>query len=133
MKKRGEEQFFHGTISPLKPGTVIEPTGKSSWRKPRFPHDTDPAYAYATGHDEAWDYAEKAWNMASGNLTTPTTPGHPRVFQVEPLGEHEQDPSRTAQGDLRNTFEADRRSKAGWKVISEVQMPEHMGTPEDWR
>ena len=119
------EQFFHGTVSPLKEGDVIEPVSKSSWRKPRFPSDTDPEFAYATGHDEAWDYAEKAWHSTSGA-------SHPKVFQVEPLGEHEPDPTRDAQGNLRNNWAADRRSKAGWRVLNEVQMPEHLGTPEEW-
>ena len=119
------EQFFHGTISPLKPGSVVEPVSASSWRKPRFPNETHPDYAYATSQDKAWDYAEKAWH-SSGT-------GTPRVFQVEPLGEHEPDPRYNERGELRDNWDDDRRSKAGWRVLNEVQMPEHMGTPEDWR
>lgn len=122
-----KDQFFHGTISPLQPDDVIEPVAKSTWRKVRFPHDTDPEYAYATSDvDTAWHYAEKVW----GSTDSPT---HPKVFEVEPVGEHEEDPTRDAHGQLRGNFSTDRRSKHGWRVLREVPMPEHMGTPEEWR
>jgi hypothetical protein len=121
------EQFFHGTISPLKVGDTVEPANKTSWRKPRFPNETHPDYAYATDESTAWHYAELGWHNASGS------PSHPKVFQVEPLGEHEPDPHYDEGGRLRDNFSADRRSKAGWRVTGEVPMPEHMGKPEEWR
>ncbi len=91
-----------------------------------FPHDTDQGYAYATPNlSDAWAYAEKAWH-ASGD-------GIPRVYRVEALGDVEPDPQQDAHGRQRGNFEADVRSRAGFAVVEEMPMPEHMGDPEDWR
>lgn len=109
-----------------RPNPVIEPAARRPWAKPTFPSDTDPSFAYATPHeDDAWNYAEKAWHS--------TSHGRPRVFQVESLGDHEEDPAFDQHGRSRSNFTDDRRSQQGWRVLREMPMPEHMGTPEDWR
>lgn len=120
MSERSES-FFHGTTAHLRPGDNIAPN-----RKPMFPSDTERGYTYATPHeDKAWSYAEKAWHSSDS--------GHPRVYEVAPTGAHEPDPLTDQHGRMRGNYEGDRRSQSPWRVLSERQMPEHMGTPEDWR
>lgn len=115
------ENFFHGTTSHLSLGDVIEPG-----RAATFPHDTDPRYSYATTDaTTAWDYAEKAWHA--------TDKGAPRVYRVEPMGRHSKDPQVDRSGRMRGNHPTDRRSRSGWKVVGEEEMPESMGKPEDWR
>lgn len=119
------QEFFHGTTAHLKPGDVVAP-GK----RPVFPNETDTRYSYATSdQDTAWHYAEIAWNARDT--------GVPRVYQVEPLGRHSKDPQVGVMPGgttySRDNFSTDRRSKHGWRVLSEVQMPSHMGDPEDWK
>lgn len=121
-----EEHFFHGTTEHLRPGDKILPVGQLRGKKPTFPHDTSREHAYATPHESsAWHYAEMSWHA--------TDRGVPRVYQVTPLGDHEPDPTHDQHGRYRNNREGDRRSRAGWKVVSERQMPEHMGTPDEWK
>lgn len=118
-------QFFHGTTEELKEGDTVLPAAKSG-RKVVHMSMTDPEYAYATDKPEtAWHYAELAWNHSDT--------GHPRVYAVSPLGEHEEDPQVDERGNWRSNFEGDRRSRHGWKIEGELPMPEHMGKPEDWR
>ena len=117
------QQFFHGTIreglSEIVPASTH---GKGAV----FPSVTSTAHAYATPDvSNAWHYAEMAWNAAGSGI--------PRVYQVEPLGEHEEDPAVDGKGNPRGNFSGDRRSTKGWRVTREVPMPENMGTPEDWR
>lgn len=125
------DQFFHGTagdptIGGLAKDPVISPANQRSWGTVTFPSDTDPDYAYATTDESsAWAYAEKAWGTRAAGI--------PRVFQVDPLGEHEEDPAYDQRGASRSNYQGDRRSKAGWRVVREIPMPEHMGKPEDWR
>lgn len=89
-----------------------------------FPHDTDPRYAYATAEEgNAWSYAERAWHITGRS---------PRVYQVEPLGEVEADPSHHPNGRSRNTFSGDYRCLRGWRVVRELPMPSEMGTRADW-
>lgn len=121
---RGEE-FFHGTTAHLKVGAVIAPG-----RKPNYAGESSPEHAYATTSEEhGWDYAEKAWHASDK--------GHPRVYQVAPIGEVEKDPTEYETGSMagrsRGNYDTDVRSRQGFKVLSERQMPEHMGTPEDWK
>lgn len=126
-KNSRSEEFFHGTTEHLKAGDVIRPT-HGSRIKPTFPHDSSSHHAYATKHeDNAWSYAEKAFYSRDT--------GHPRVYQVEPVDRKtvEEDPLTNSGGRLRGNYEGDMRSTKGWRVVSERQMPEHMGKPEDWR
>lgn len=121
-----EEHFFHGTTEHLRPGAKVLPVGQLRGKTPTFPHDTSREHAYATSEEaNAWNYAEKAWHS--------TDRGIPRVYEVAPLGDHEPDPTHDERGRSRGNYETDRRSRVGWKVISERQMPEHMGSPEDWK
>ena len=118
------DEFFHGTVAHLSPGDVIQPVGDAI--RATFRSDTDPRFAYATtDHDNAWDYAEKAFHASDR--------GTPRVYRVSPVGRHSKDPEVGRDGSRRGNHPTDRRSKSGWKVIEEVPMPENMGRPEDWR
>lgn len=116
------ETFYHGTtrenlthvLPPHEHGAGV-----------MFPHDTSRDHAYASNNaSDAWDYAEKAWGA--------TEKGVPRVYEVRPRGEHEQDPPFDQHGNSRSNFSGDRRSRHGWNVVRELPMPEHMGTPEEW-
>lgn len=121
-----EEQFeghlYHGTVEHVR--GAVTPLASRKGGRATFPSDTDPEYAYATKKPEdAWNYAEKAWHASDR--------GHPRVFKVKPRGPVEKDPAFGEHGS-RSNYEGDVRSKHGFDVVSEEQMPEHMGTPEEW-
>lgn len=116
-----QDQFFHGTVAKLRPGSVIRPVNARAGSRANFsPGMTDPDYAYATSgdraEDDAWHYAELAANWAAT--------GSPRVYQVAPLGEHEQDPQHDEHGNIRDNMSGDRRSKAGWKVTRQMPQPD---------
>jgi hypothetical protein len=86
---------------------------------------TDIRYAYATDDPRwAWAYAEMAW----GTFDT----GIPRVYEVEPLGALEDDPSHDEHGRSRGNFTGDRRSQAGFRVVRELPWPADFGDPADW-
>lgn len=116
--------YYHGTTVP--DVTHILPAEQHGGHV-TFPHDTSRAHAYATtNEDDAWDYAEKAFHAADR--------GHPRVYRVEPMGHVEKDPDEDEHGNWRSGVnDGDVRSPHGFKVLHEMPMPEHMGTPEDWR
>jgi hypothetical protein len=125
------EQFFHGTTRPNL--TEITPADRHpTWMKPVFENETDRGHAYATTDESnAWHYAQLAHNTAVHRSRGGPFPV-PRVYQVEPMGEHETDPEY--DGDRhRGNFSTDRRSRHGWRVVREMPMPEHMGEPDDWR
>jgi hypothetical protein len=120
-------KFFHGTTSRFNPGDEILPPSRRSNRIRPLYTATDPDYSYATeDQDTAWQWAEAAWHHSQDEAP------RPRVFGVAPMGEVEEDPLYDAHGQSRGTFASDRRSRSGWKVLGEVQMPEHIGTPEEW-
>lgn len=123
-------RLFHGTV---RPGlTEIHPAEQHG-KGVTFASDTDHRHAYATTtEDNAWSYAERSHDWAM-NRARPGQHFVPRVYEVEPMGEHESDPSHDQHGNSRNTFEGDRRSRHGFRVVRELPLPEHLGTPEDWR
>lgn len=116
--------WYHGTTVPRV--RQILPASQHG-RHVTFPHDTDRDHAYATSsHEDAWAYAEKAWHAGDGHS------GRPRVYQVQPKGDYEKDP--VYDGDRRRgNNETDYRSKHGWDVVKEMNMPRSMGKPSDWR
>lgn len=116
--------WYHGTTVPRV--RQILPASQHH-RHVTFPHDTDRDHAYATSsHEDAWNYAEKAWHAGDGSS------GPPRVYQVHPKGHYEKDP--IYDGDRRRgNNESDYRSKDGWDVVKELKMPRSMGKPGDWR
>jgi hypothetical protein len=121
-----EHQFFHGTDRHFTVGEVISPAGESGGVN--YPNTTDRRYAYATDSESnAWHYAETTWMGGDGQN------GPPTVYEVAPLGRHSKDPASDKSGFSRGTFQGDRRSKSGWKILRQLPMPEHMGDPEDWR
>lgn len=108
------QEFFHGTTAHLFPGDVIEPGRRSN-----YVQISDPRYAYATtNRQDAEHYAEVAYHASDT--------GSPRVYQVEPLGRHSKDPLVDRQGNSRGNFDSDRRSKDGWEVVGEMELPEHL-------
>ena len=117
-------QFFHGTTAELSEGDRIEPSSVTG-ASPTFARESDSGYAYASESEiAAWDYAEKSFATKFDGI--------PRVYQVTPAGEHEEDPLRDAGGYRRGNYIGDRRSRVGWDVVRELPMPEHVGTPEDF-
>lgn len=117
------EKFYHGTT---REGLSTVTPADHHGEKVMFPHDTDHGHAYASSNeDDAWGYAEKAWNASST--------GVPRVYEVKPTGTHEKDPATDHMGRSRGNFEGDVRSKDGFRVVREMPMPEHMGPQEDWK
>lgn len=123
---KGPTKFYHGTT--VANVTHILPANQHGGQVV-FPDVTDKDYAYAsTKPEDAWDYAEKAWNNDDEGR-------RPRVYEVRPMGgmKHvEEDPQHDAQGNHRFNNLNDFRSKKGWKVVREVAMPESMGDPEEW-
>ena len=121
-----EEKFYHGTTVPNVKKILPANVHKGHVV---FPGDTSTEHAYATTkHDDAWNYAEKAWSGDPHQR-------RPRVYEVKPIGglKHvEEDPRFTETGRSRSNNANDYRSKKGWHVVREVPMPEHMGDPEDW-
>jgi hypothetical protein len=124
-----EEQFeghlYHGTVARPDIAGGVTPVASSKWRKVNF-GETDPEYAYATSNlADAWHYAELAWGTHAH--------GHPRVFRVKARGPIEKDPSLGPEGRSRGGFEHDVRSRHGFDVLGEEEMPKQMGRPEEWR
>lgn len=114
-------RYYHGTTVPHL--RFVRPAGPCG--RVTFPSDTDRRYAYATTSvEDAWFYAEKAWGARSTGI--------PRVYEVEPTGPVEDDPTEDERGYPRSNFASDVRSREGWAVKREIPMPESMGDPEDW-
>lgn len=126
-EKPRAKTFYHGTT--VAGVTHILPASTHGGHV-TFPHDTSREHAYATtSKDDAWTYAQLAWDAADGDG------GRPRVYQVRPIGGHknvEKDPEVDSTGRRRLNFENDHRSKHGFEVVRELRMPSHMGQPEDW-
>ena len=113
-------QFFHGTVSELKPGSVVSPAGKGKY------HGVgSPDHAYATDSPgSAWHYAELSHDWEVNRRDRGPFP-IPRVYQVEPVGHHEEDPNQHFSGDVRST--------EGFRVVGEHDVSDLRGDPEDWR
>lgn len=117
-------RYYHGTASPLSVGQVIHPAARIG-RRPNYAGESDTSKAYATNRrSDAWNYAEKAWHAGDR--------GHPRVYEVVPLGAPDPDPTTYADGRSRGNNPSDQTAR-GWRVVREVPMPRSMGTPADWR
>lgn len=118
-----EENFYHGTVEHLNPGDTVLPAARSG--VPTNHKISSNEHAYATTDEMgAWEYAEMAHSWHVDRSSGPPFKV-PRVYQVEPLGEHEADSNAGA-------YSGDRKSRAGWRVLSEEQMPADMGSPEEW-
>lgn len=119
------ETYYHGTTNPRLRN--VFPANRLH-RSRTFFSATDPDYAYATQNpDDAWSYAEKAWNVGE-------KPHRPRVYEVAPHNpdDVEVDPPFDEHGNNRSTNEGDRRSKSGFRVIRQLPFPKDWGDPEDW-
>lgn len=120
-------KYYHGSVARMEAGTEIlppsrrDPSIRANW--PNASMSEDHAYA-SESEDNAWEWAERAWNVSPN--------GHPRVYEVEPLGQVEPDERYDAHGNLRDIFEGDVRAP-GFRVLGERPMPEHLGPPEDWQ
>lgn len=74
----------------------------------------EPGHAYATSKENAWHYATRAADAYGGT---------PHVYEVSPRGPVEKDPTHDAHGRLRGNFVEDVRSKHGFDVVGEEEMP----------
>jgi rifampin ADP-ribosylating transferase len=118
------QTYYHGTyaegLGEIQPAT-------QHGRAVTFNSDTDPDFAYATARPEdAWQYAQKSYDWNVNRMPRGPFPV-PRVYEVEPVGDVEEDP----QG--RGNYEGDVRSRRPFRVVREVPMPEDVGTPDDYR
>lgn len=77
----------------------------------------EPGHAYATGLKSAWHYGERAAD---------TYGGKPHVYEVSPRGPVEKDPERDSAGNLRSNQADDVRSKHGFDVVGEEEMPSRL-------
>lgn len=107
-------QFFHGTAHPFKVGDVI------------FPHrglhgPSTGEHVYITSRDMAGEYADMAVEQLEDMGELNSKVHKPRVFQVEPLGSVEEDPSGIRLlDDDDNEYTDDRRTSHA-RVIRQVQ------------
>lgn len=99
-------RYYHGTTH--EDLEHVHPNYGSSGNFGATTHE--PGYAYATGKDSAWNYAERAVDAHGGT---------PHVYEVNPNGPVEKDPSRDAHGNLRGNNEDDVRSRHGFTVVDE--------------
>jgi hypothetical protein len=88
----------------------------------------EPGYAYATSRSSAEHYADRAAEMRDG--------ARPHVYQVEPKGPVEKDPTYDVHGNHRGNFTDDVRSKHGFTVMGEEDLghddPDEYEDEDDW-
>lgn len=108
-----EHQFFHGTAHPFEPGDIIKPN--------RALHGPSTGgHVYLTSRDMAGEYAQMAVEQLSDMGEFDPKVHKPRVFQVEPLGAVEEDPSGIKLlRDDDSEYTDDRRTSHA-RVIREV-------------
>jgi hypothetical protein len=107
------QQFFHGTAHPFKPGDLLEPAqglhGPSTGK-----------HVYMTSKDMAEEYAGMAVEQLHDMGKYDPAVHKPRVFQVEPLGPVEEDPSGIKLlDDNDNEYTDDRRTSRA-RIIREL-------------
>lgn len=124
-KKTERRVYYHGTTVP-NVTHILPATAHGGGLV--FPQETSPEHAYATTDlGTAWTYAQKASDVRGGM--------RPRVYQVRPIGGHqhvEDDPHFDAAGTNRGNYAGDKRSKRGFEVVRELQMPRDVGHPDNW-
>lgn len=106
-------RYYHGTTA--EDLEEIHPNHGTGGNFGKFIHE--PGHAYATGKDSAWHYATQAADAYGGT---------PRVYEVAPKGPVEEDPIVDAHGRLRGNNSDDVRSRHGFTVVGEEEMPEHL-------
>lgn len=123
--------YYHGTSVP--DVTHILPASKHKGEV-TYEGTTSIHHAYATPHvEEAWEYAQESFGGSK-----PGRPRRPRVYKVRAIGgDHhvEDDPEyetvkspidgRTFQS-WRGTRPDDKRSKVGFEVLGEEEVPDHV-------
>jgi hypothetical protein len=102
------EQFFHGTVAELRPGSYIRPAAEIGGRT-NFPGYDSAGHAYATPSlHKAGEYAQLAQDWAyNGNRRASR-----RVYEVEPTGHYEQDPTEPLGYQSRSPWRVKRRVPA---------------------
>ena len=93
IRRRGEQQMptlYHGTGAALEPGELVLP-GQEPVHVMRHEH------VYATSHP---GWARVYAHYAGGG--SPKYGGKPRLYEVEPTGETEPDPTRGGLGSIRS-------------------------------
>ncbi|GAA1978661.1 NAD(+)--rifampin ADP-ribosyltransferase [Kitasatospora viridis] len=99
-------RYYHGTTA--EDLEHVHPNHGSNGNFGRFTHEA--GYAYATGKENAWHYAERAAGAYGGT---------PHVYEVSPRGPVEEDPRYDQHGNSRGNFADDVRSKHGFTVVGE--------------
>lgn len=105
-------KLYHGTTA--EDLDAIHPNHGTSGNFGAATHE--PGYAYATGLKSAWHYATRAADHYGGT---------PHVYEVNPRGPIEEDPMYQ-NGYSRGNNADDVRSKHGFDVVGEEEMPEHL-------
>ncbi|MEU6362284.1 NAD(+)--rifampin ADP-ribosyltransferase [Streptomyces albidoflavus] len=106
-------RYYHGTTA--EDLEHVHPNHSTSGNFGAATHE--PGHAYATGLESAWHYAERAADHHGGK---------PHVYEVHPNGPVEKDPSHDASGRLRGNNHDDVRSRHGFTVVGEEEMPDHL-------
>lgn len=107
-------QFFHGTAHPFKEGDILKP--HSGLHGP-----STGSHVYITSRDMASEYADMAIDQLHDQGALNPDIHKPRVFQVEPLGQVEQDPSGIKHlDDDDNEYTEDYRTSHA-KVVRQVR------------
>lgn len=112
MKNLQKQQFFHGTTHDFSEGDILAPSERTLHGPSTGKH------VYFTSREVAEEYA----NMAVDQLTDMGHPGPlvPRVYQVEPIGDVEEDPSGMRElDDDDNEYTDDRRAPQA-RIIKKV-------------
>jgi hypothetical protein len=108
------QQFFHGTAHPFKEGEILKPF--SGLHGP-----STGSHVYITSRDMAQEYADMAVDQLSDMGRLDPKVHRPRVFQVEPLGPVEEDPSGIRLlDDGDNEYTDDRRTSHA-RIIRQVE------------
>jgi hypothetical protein len=105
-------RYYHGTTA--EDLEEVHPNHSTSGNFGAATHA--PGYAYATGLDSAWHYATRAADHYGGR---------PRVYEVHPNGPVETDPQHE-NGYSRGNNADDVRSRHGFTVVGEEEMPDHL-------
>jgi hypothetical protein len=105
-------EYYHGTT--VEDLERIHPNHGNSGNFGQGTHAR--GYAYATGKNSAWNYAEKAADNQEGV---------PHVYKVSPRGPVEEDP-HWENGNNRGNNLDDVRSKHGFDTQGEEEMPQHL-------
>ena len=110
----GKVEYFHGTAHPFKPGDLLQPQNRT------LHGPSTGGHVYITSRDMAGEYADMAIDQLFDMGMYDPKVHKPRVYQVEPLGDVEEDPSGIRLlNDDDSEYTDDRRTSSA-RIIKEV-------------